>query len=205
MSESESPIERWSDDHLLRAAQEGNDEAFRVFCVRSLPTLLSYLDLQCTRRGVPRDLAPDFVQSTVMKALDYLRSCRESADRPLPRVSVGWLMQIGFNLMMDWLRQNRRARKAREVLAAREKPRRLSTQQVDQLEEVHKYFTWLTLPEQEIVELVLLKGKTIAEVAAELEISIDAAYKRYERAISHLRDLIKEHGKTWPDRPISPD
>jgi hypothetical protein len=38
MSETpEMPIDRWSDDELLRAAQDGNNEAFRVFCVRSLP------------------------------------------------------------------------------------------------------------------------------------------------------------------------
>jgi RNA polymerase sigma factor (sigma-70 family) len=157
------------------------------------------MEVQCTQKGVPRDRASDFVQETIVKALDYLRSCREPAWRPFPKVSVAWLMQIGYNLMIDWLRANRRAHKAKEEIVARNKARRMSRAEVDQLEEIHKFYTWLPPAEQEIVELILLKGRTPTEAGADLGISEAASYKRYERAITHLRELIREHG-SMPDR-----
>jgi RNA polymerase sigma factor (sigma-70 family) len=194
MSEHESsPMERWPDDRLLRAAHQGDGEAFQVFCVRSLPGLVSYLMAQCELCGVPIDLAVDFAQDTVIKALAQVRASREHAYRPFPKVSTAWLKQIGYNLIMDHLREAHRARSAqRDINAA--KPRPPTQEEIDRLEEVHKFYTWLPPAEQEMIELVLVENLSIQEAAAKLGISKPAAYKRYERAVTHLQDFIREHG-----------
>lgn len=200
----ETPMERWPDDKLLRAAHLGDEDAFRIFCVRSLPGLIRYLAAQCDLRGVPRDSAIDFAQETLYKALAQVRACREDAYRPLPKVSRAWLFQIGFNLIMDWLRQKRRASNA-EYIVRHDKPTKPSQEEVDQLEEVFKFYTWLPDREKEIVELILIEGLHPLEAGARLGISKAASYKAYERAIQHLRDLIREHGSLADVHPPVPE
>jgi RNA polymerase sigma factor (sigma-70 family) len=190
-----TPMDRWPDDKLLHAAHKGDKRAFEIFCVRSLPALVRYLESQCVTRGIPKDLARDFAQETVTKALDQVRLYRVAGQRPLPKVSAAWLNQIGFNLIMDWLRGRSREEKAKRALG-KIKPRRPSRQEVEQQDEVYKFYTWLSPAEQEMIELVLVEGLHPQEAGERLGLSPPAAYKRYERAVLHLQDLIREHGSS---------
>src|SRR5947209_5664398 len=83
----------------------------RLF-VRTLPILIRYLINQCKIRGIPRDLARDFAQETILKALAHVRMYHEEACWPAPKLSAGWLFQISYHLLVDWLRKHRRASKA---------------------------------------------------------------------------------------------
>jgi len=189
----DEPMERWPDARLLHAAHRGNQEAFAIFCVRSLPALIRYLEVQCTNVGVPRDRARDFAQETLSKALEQVRLYREDGGRPLPKVSVAWLSQIAYNLVMDSLRERQRETRAKH--AHIETKQSAPTQEdLEKLETVYKFYTWLTPAEQELIELVLVEGLTQKEAGERLGLSPKTAYKRYERAVDHLRDLILEHG-----------
>ena len=191
----DTPMERWSDDRLLHAAHCGNKRAFAIFCVRSLPDLVAYLGAQCRMLGVPTDRASDFAQETVTKALAQVSLYREGGHRPYPKVSAAWLNQIGYNLIRDWLRAKRREQEAR-MTHAQLKPRPPSKENVERYDEVYKFYQWLRAAEMEIIRLVLVEKMDLMEAAEHLEISRSAAYKRYERAIKHLQELIREHGST---------
>jgi RNA polymerase sigma factor (sigma-70 family) len=186
-------MERWPDDRLLHAAHRGNKKAFEIFCVRSLPGLIRYLESQCYAKGIPKDRAWDFAQETLTKALAQVSLYRDHGCRPFPQVSAAWLNQIGYNLIIDSLRARRRETEARKALGQR-KPRAPSKEQVERYDEVYKFHQWLPAAEKEIVELVLVENKDLMEAAEYLEITSAAAYKRYERAIKHLQMLIREHG-----------
>lgn len=181
-----------SDEELLRAAQHGSADAFSAFCVRTLPTLVRRLRYECRALGIPVDQADDLAQATVVRAISHLQLYE--ADRGFcPELSPGWLFQIGHNLAIDWLRKNRReSRRLKEIVNVR-KAQAPDKADTERREETLKFFRWLTPGEQDILEKVLLNGLSVLEAGRQLEISDDAAYKSYERAVKHLRDLIREH------------
>lgn len=176
---------RRTDNQLLKAAQAGDKEAFAGFCVRALPGLCRYLHHQCEAVGVPVDLAEDFAHETVMNAL---------RSPPGSEVCVSWLRRIGHNLVIDWVRKNRRIQ-AVENMEEQVEARAPSIEEREEYEEVLEFLEWMDTNDREILELVLLKGLPPVEAGAELGLDKWAAYKAYERAHQALRDLIQEHGK----------
>lgn len=119
-------------------------------------------------------------------------------NRPLPKVSVGWLKQIAFNMIRDWRRRNLRVTYVEELVAA-SRPE-ISPDDVDEYEEILKFFQWLTDDERDMLEMVLVESKGILEAGETLNLEKWAAYKTYERALEHLRDLVSHHGKFSPSK-----
>jgi RNA polymerase sigma factor (sigma-70 family) len=200
MAEHENlPIERWSDERLLRAAHKGNEKAFQIFCARSLPSLTRYLSNQCRQLGVPVDLSRDFAQEAILKALTHIRFYQDESFVPAPKVSVAWLRQIGYHLVVDWMRTNRRSKKAWSIIH-QVKSATPTAEEQEQYEELLKFYTWLPPTEKEIIELVLLEGLHPLDAGAKMGLTDQAAYKAYERALVHLRDFIRTHG-SLADKP----
>jgi RNA polymerase sigma factor (sigma-70 family) len=187
-----TPIDRWPEDRILREASQGNEEAFGVFCERSLPSLYRYVRNQCRRRGIPEDLANDFCHEAVIRALDCIRACAAGAIRPFPVVSQAWLSKIAINAMHDWGRRERKFVLVSQIeLEARQEPCPETTREY---EEIIKFFNWLPSREREILELVFVGEKSIADAGAELNLSQANSYKVFQRALELLRDLLAQHG-----------
>jgi RNA polymerase sigma factor (sigma-70 family) len=192
MSDSHS-MERWPDDRLLRAANRGDTEAFSFFCVKSLPGLRRYVRFQCAEQAAPIDLAEDFCHDVIIRAVGHINSCKEHGDRPLPKVSVAWLKQIAFNVICDWRRRNGRITLSDQLEP--EAPPSLSPDEIDEYEEILKYFNWLNGNERDMLELVLMDGMDIVEAGEHLNLKKANAYKTYERGLARIRDLCREHGR----------
>lgn len=193
-------LDQMTDEELLRAARQGSVQAFETFCVRSLPRLRRYLRFQCGATGVPVDLAADFAQDTLTKALQWIRD-QEKRPEPGPlRVSFSWLMRIGSNTVIDWIRKNHRS--VNMCMEAQPAAPTTDRETKERCEEVLKYFNMLGPDYGEMLELVLLENLGIVEAGERLGLSKDAAYKRYERGIAQLRDFLHEHGEmTWGAGP----
>lgn len=189
------PFESLPDDYLLREASNGNDDAFRQFCVRSMPSLLRYCEYQCRRSRIPSG-ASDFCQEAIQRALDYVSSCRDPGGRPLPKVSVAWLKQIAYNCIRDWVRKEKRVSFVDKFVGTleREVPEEASLEEVEEQEKILKFFDWLRADDREILELVLVKEMSIVDAGESVGLSQDASYKAYQRALQRLQDLLVEHG-----------
>jgi RNA polymerase sigma factor (sigma-70 family) len=168
------------DDELIESAIRGSDEAFTEFCVRSLPALLEIMRSQCRRFGVPPDLARDCVQEALLRMVEQ----RKGNPRT---VSTGWLVTVAKNFMFDWMRKERRKKALDEEQFA-------NVPEVerggDDVSAVFEGFKRLSQRDQEILGLILLEGCSPPEAAARLDIQAWSAYKRYERALTRLRDAI---------------
>lgn len=195
MSDSQ-PVEHWPDARLIREANRGNTQAFVTLCVRSLPSLLRYARFQCNSLGVPIDLADDFCHDAIIKAVDHINSCKEHGHRPLPCVSVAWLKQIAFNTIRDWMRRDSRFTQVDEIEV--EARPTVSVDDVEEYEEILKFFDWLGPNERDMLEMVLVDGKDVVEAGAEINLAKWAAYKTYYRGLEHLRDILQEHGTFAP-------
>lgn len=189
----QSPMERRTDEELLRAAHDGDASAFQAFCVRSLPTLYRSMEWVCDYFGIDQGLAHDFAHDAMVKALTHFTAYRSDSLRPLPKVSHAWLSQIGYHLIIDWLRRNQRYQtlaRAEEIVS-KSAP---TTKDKERFEEVLKFLDWLDMNDRELLELVHMKGLKVHEAGEQLGMSRDAAYKAHERAMKRLQELIEEHG-----------
>jgi RNA polymerase sigma factor (sigma-70 family) len=199
---NDQPMERWTDEELLRAAQRGNESALNVVIVRSIPRLRRYVRYHCRNRAIPESQVPDICQETLGKALQFIGNCKQSGQRPLPRVSVAWLQQIAFNLMMDWLRSAGKLQFVADVRDQRsgESPISPTREEVEELEEIYGFFDWLPATWKEFMEFVYMENMTIPDAAERAGMARSSGYKIHQRALERLRDFVREHGQKSPIR-----
>ena len=172
---------RLPDWRLLEEAVRGNEDAFSEFCVQVLPRLFGAQKARCQRFGIPLDLADDFVQETLLRAVKWVNS-HEARD-----LSVNFLSKISKNVVVDWLRQRREVSNAEARLARTPGGQHFG----EDMLAVREAFENLADRDREILQLVLIEDYTPAEAARRLGIGSWSAYKRYERALRRLRDSLK--------------
>jgi RNA polymerase sigma factor (sigma-70 family) len=191
-------LQKLSDGELLQAATEGDDEAFAEFCVRSLPTFVGLLRARCRYLGLPPDLANDAGQEAILRALKWFQKNRPqpgepSSSPPDPdaekrQPSLSWLITIAMNVLHDWARSRQRM-----PIAPEEKLANLAAEETappDQYAAVIDALGRLPVRDREILELVLIQELSPEEAAVQLGIGKWAGYKRYERALVRLRELL---------------
>lgn len=115
-------------------------------------------------------LAEDVLHDTFVKLLS-------GGVRCAPGKEQAWLYRIARNLCYDHLRKAKREHRYAETPA-----------QADNRFEYIELISPLSPMEQEIVTLKIVGGLTHREIGAVLGITSSAAQKRYERAISTLRN-----------------
>ena len=115
-------------------------------------------------------LAEDVLQDTFVKLLSEGIRCASGKEQ-------AWLYRIARNLCYDQLRKSKREQSYAET------PARL-----DRQFEYIELIASLSLMEQEIVTLKIVGGLSHKEIGSVLGITATAAQKRYERAISSLRN-----------------
>jgi DNA-directed RNA polymerase specialized sigma24 family protein len=208
MSSNVDP-ENLSDGELLRAATEGDEQAFAEFCVRSLPTFMGLLRARCRHLGLPQDLANDAGQEAILKALRWFHKNRTPpttpaegappAEPPAPPESerrppsLSWFITIAMNVLHDWARSKQRMPNAPEERLANLTAEDMAPPAV--YDDVLDALGRLPVRDREVLELVLIQELTPEEAAKELGIGKWAGYKRYERALVRLRELLASTDK----------
>ncbi len=115
-------------------------------------------------------LAEDVLHDTFVKVLSGGVRCASGKEQ-------AWLYRIARNLCYDHLRKSKREQAFAETPA-----------QADRQLEYIELISALSPMEQEIVTLKIVGGLTHREIGSVLGITASAAQKRYERAISALRN-----------------
>jgi len=165
----------------LKAAVDGDESAFARFCTESMPSLLRIQQDRCLRFGIPPDLARDFAQDALLKAVKWFR------ENPGKEVSAHWLSKVSRNVVLDWLRRCRPRSNMSEILDAT-----ASTVDIgDDVRAVMEAFEMLPTKDREILRLMLIEGFTTAEAADRLGLGLWSVYKRYERALQRVRKLVE--------------
>ena len=114
--------------------------------------------------------AEDVLHDTFVKVLSGGIRCASGKEQ-------AWLYRIARNLCYDHLRKSKREQAFAETPA-----------QADRQLEYIELISALSPMEQEIVTLKIVGGLTHREIGSVLGITASAAQKRYERAISALRN-----------------
>jgi RNA polymerase sigma factor (sigma-70 family) len=172
------------DDVLLRAARDGDGEAFGEFYRRRRALVLAYL-----RPRVPdAETAADLLAEAFAAAL---LAVRDSA-RAIPDQPVAWLMTIARNKLIDSVRRGRVEQAARERLALA--PLEIDDRDVARIEELAastdvagSLEQLLPADQHAALKARILDELEYAEIASNLRCSEAVVRKRVSRALRTLR------------------
>jgi RNA polymerase sigma factor (sigma-70 family) len=187
---------RWPDERLMSAAACGNDDAFVVFCRRSLPSTLRYAKLLCRQNGLSEEHAMDITQEAYLRAVKNIKK-RLSLGRQLPKVSSAWIKRIALTVLIDSGRAQKRRPEKVDIALVEDKvavPVPNGPTQDEQLEEIRKYFTWLPDMERELIDLMYVGGLSLRDAGTRLGMSYEGAKKAHQRGLEKLRDFLQVHG-----------
>jgi len=169
-------------DDLRSETRDRETIAFSDFCVHTMPSLLRIMDHSCRRLGV----SPSFAEDAVQEA--FIRGIRQYHDDPT-KMPLPWLVRVGQNFLHDQARRERRWHSSDELAQIPECPDEENHHGFD--DELWAAFAKLRPDDRTIIELILLEDLAPEAVAPRLGISLEATYKRYQRALKRLRELLE--------------
>ena len=190
---------------MLSRLQAGGDEELAALFVSVRGNIKQMVSLRLDDRLRARVDASDIVQEAFVRASKGLKSYLES-----PSVHpIVWLRLIGKRILAETHRRHFRDKRSpyNELVVEADSSDILVNRLADSMHSVHanvahqeivqKVLTLIAdLPQQdrEILEMRHTEGMTIQEIAAMMEISVEAAKKRYQRALVRVRHLTTDLG-----------
>lgn len=171
------------DDLLLRAAREGDGEAFGEFYRRRRALVLAYL----RPRVANAETAADLMAETFAAALLAVRD----STRAIPDQPVAWLMTIARNKLIDSVRRGCVEQAARERLAMA--PLEIDDQDIARIDElaastnVAESLEQLPPDQHAALKARIVDELAYADIATNLRCSEAVVRKRVSRALRTLR------------------
>ncbi len=176
------PDPKSTDEELMDAYIDGNDQAFRILFERYAPILL-----RLTRRHLRSDeLAEEIVQQTFFRLHGARKDFRRGSKlRP-------WVMTIAMNLVREhWRRKKRRKMTALEVEAQAAPEADFMPLEIRERSALlHAALEKLPTSQREVVELHWFQERPYAEVATIVGTSEGAVRVRAHRAYATLKQLL---------------
>lgn len=174
--------EEWA--ALLRAALDGDEQAYRRFLVTVTPYLRAMAARRCAQYNVPAGDAEDVLQEVLIAV--HLKRGTWDKERPIGP----WLSIIVRNKLIDILR--RRGKRVDvpiedvlETLAANDEASSLDTMDAERL------IARLRPPQDDIVRSISLNGASIRETAERLKMTEVAVRVALHRALKTLANLYR--------------
>jgi RNA polymerase sigma factor (sigma-70 family) len=174
-----------TDDQLLQRFAESRDaEAFDRLVQRHM----GLVHATCRRETGDDALAEDAAQATFLVLARKARSLRDE------RSLASWLFATARLTARNLLREERR-RKAREARASAGTEREMNVEDTGAIEPLlNEALGRLKPQDRQAVILRYLEGRSLAEVAAELNVAESAARMRVQRALERMRTNLGRLG-----------
>ena len=182
-----------TDEQLVKAYAQGNNEAFDVLLKRHQQRVFNYI-LRIIKN---EDAANDIFQETFVKAIVTLRQGRYTESGKFP----AWISRIAHNLIIDYFRQekseNLQSSDLEDVDVLNRKE--LCEETIEdilvsrQLNEDVKYLISELPPlQREVLTMRYYQNLSFKEIAEITNVSINTALGRMRYAILNLRRLAAE-------------
>lgn len=182
-----------TDDQLVAAYADGNNEAFDVLLNRHQSYIFSYI--QRLIRDV--DMANDIFQETFVKAIMNIKQGRYTGDGKFQ----AWLSRIAHNLIIDFFRQQKNVPTVStdnddvNVLNRRD----LSDGTIEDfiidcqiMDDVQNLVSTLPEDQRKVVEMRYYENMSFKEIAERSGVSINTALGRMRYAILNMRRRAKQ-------------
>lgn len=182
-----------SDEQLVKAYAQGNNEAFDILLRRHQDRIFNYI----VRIIKNEDIANDIFQETFVKAIQTIRQGRYTENGKFP----AWISRIAHNLIIDYYRQekseNLQSADLTDVNILNRKELCEKTIEdtliSDQIRADVKYLIQ-ELPElqRQVLMMRYYQGLSFKEIAEITGVSINTALGRMRYAILNLRRISAE-------------
>lgn len=182
-----------TDDQLVAAYADGNNEAFDVLLNRHQSYIFSYIQ----RLIKDVDMANDIFQETFVKAIMNIRQGRYTGDGKFQ----AWLTRIAHNLIIDFFRQEKNVPTVStdnddvNVLNRRD----LSEGNIEDaiidcqiMDDVQSLVSTLPDDQRKVVEMRYYQNMSFKEIAERSGVSINTALGRMRYAILNMRRRAKQ-------------
>ena len=199
------PSSAFDTDGLLDQLLAGDAQAADVLLMHHRDRLKKMVRCRMDARLATRVSPSDVVQDTMLTAAKDLANFAK--NRPMP--FYPWLRRLAWNRLMDLQRRHLYRQKravgreepvapmtdqslyelAKRLVAIGPSPSR-AAQTKETRERLREALEALEPTQREVLLLKYVEDMTLAEAAAVLEISVDAAKMRHLRAVQRLRTLL---------------
>lgn len=182
-----------TDEQLVRAYAEGENEAFDVLLRRHQDRIFNYI-LRIIKN---EDIANDIFQDTFVKAIQTIRQGRYTENGKFP----AWISRIAHNLIIDYYRQeksgNHQSADLNEIDVLNRKELCEDTiEDVMVHNQIRNDVKYLIeeLPElqREVLKMRYYQNLSFKEIAEATGVSINTALGRMRYAILNLRRIANE-------------
>lgn len=186
-------IMNFSDEKLVKAYANGNNEAFDVLLRRHQTRIFNYI----IRIIKNEDIANDIFQETFVKAILTIKQGRYTENGKFP----AWISRIAHNLIIDYYRQEKSENLQSadledvDILNRKELCEATIEDMIisEQIREDVKYLIEeLPSLQREVLVMRYYQGLSFKEIAELTNVSINTALGRMRYAIINLRRLAKE-------------
>ena len=182
-----------TDEQLVKAYAQGNNEAFDVLLKRHQQRVFNYI-LRIIKN---EDAANDIFQETFVKAIVTLRQGRYTESGKFP----AWISRIAHNLIIDYFRQekseNLQSSDLEDVDVLNRKE--LCEETIEDIlvsrqinEDVKYLISELPPLQREVLTMRYYQNLSFKEIAEITSVSINTALGRMRYAILNLRRLAAE-------------
>lgn len=182
-----------TDEKLVTAYADGNNEAFDVILRRYQDRIFTYI-VNIVKN---KDIADDIFQETFVKAITTIRQGRYTDSGKFS----AWLMRIAHNLIIDYFRQE----KSENTVSADQEEvnvlnrRDLSEENVEDLlvtsqihTDVRRIMESLPESQREVLEMRFYRNMSFKEIAEATGVSINTALGRMRYAVLNMRRIASE-------------
>ncbi len=182
-----------TDEQLVKAYAQGNNEAFDTLLRRHQDRIFTYI----FRIVKNEDVANDIFQDTFVKAIQTIRQGRYTENGKFP----AWISRIAHNLIIDYYRQEKsgllQSADLEDVDVLNRKE--LCEQTIedimisDQIREDVKHLITLLPPlQKEVLKMRYYQNLSFKEIAEQTGVSINTALGRMRYALINLRRIAAE-------------
>lgn len=192
-----------SSSNLLTRLQTGGQSELDLLFARTRQQIRAMIEKRLDRRILSRIDASDIVQETFVRASRGLQGYLQAPAMP-PAI---WLRIIGKQLVAETHRKHFRAKRTpnREQCRNSENSELLAdvlsdsvrsagsiVQQAELARIVRQRLAELPEIDREVLEMRHVDGLSMQEAAEALELGLEAAKKRYQRALKRFRDSVED-------------
>ena len=186
-------LNRQTDEKLVTAYADGNNEAFDVILRRYQDRIFTYI-VNIVKN---KDIADDIFQETFVKAITTIRQGRYTDSGKFS----AWPMRIAHNLIIDYFRQE----KSENTVSADQEEvnvlnrRDLSEENVEDIlvtsqihTDVRRIMESLPESQREVLEMRFYRNMSFKEIAEATGVSINTALGRMRYAVLNMRRIASE-------------
>lgn len=187
-------IKRLTDDQLVAAYFDGNNEAFDTLLYRHKDRIFTYI----LRLVKDKDVADDIFQETFVKAIMIIKQGRYTESGKFS----AWITRIAHNLIIDFYRQE----KSDNTISADNSDvdllnrRELTEDTIEDLivdrqisDDVRRIMKSLPDAQRDVIEMRFYRDMSFKEIADVTGVSINTALGRMRYALMNMRKIAREN------------